>query len=65
MSSENKASPGWVKIIVILVVVAFATGLLFGFMGVLFGLPPSLTRGGVGASVGIVAAVLIARRRQG
>lgn len=64
MSDEKKVEPGWGKIIVILVAVALAAGLLLGLADVLFGLPPVLTRGGVGASVGVAAAFLIARRRR-
>jgi hypothetical protein len=55
--------PGWGKIILILVAVAVATGLLLGLMGTLFDLPAAVTGGGIGASVGVVAALLLARRR--
>ncbi len=63
MRNDNQEPLGWVAIIAILVGVAFATGLLLGFVGTLFGLPPSLMKGGIGATVGVVAAVLITGRR--
>ena len=46
----------------ILVGVALVTGLLFGLLGDLLGLSPSMKSGGIGVSVGVVAAFLIARR---
>jgi len=61
---EREMSPlGWGKIILVLIGVAVATGLLLGSMGRLFGLPAGVTGGGIGASVGVVAALLLARRR--
>ena len=61
---EREINPlGWGKIILILVGVAVATGLLLGLMGRLFDLPAAVTGGGIGASVGAVAALLLARRR--
>ena len=61
---EREANPlGWGKIILIMVVVGVATGLLLGLLGKLFGLPAGMARGGVGASIGVVGALLIARRR--
>lgn len=53
----------WWKIIAILIGVAIAGGLLLGLIGELFGLSPSIRTGGIGVSVGIAAAFLIARRR--
>lgn len=50
-------------IIAILVGVAIASGLLFGLIGELLGLSPSIRTGGIGVSVGIAAAFLIVRRR--
>lgn len=60
---ESKKVPGWGTIILTLVVVGVATGLLLGLMSWLFGLSPRVTGGGVGAAVGVVGAMLIARRR--
>ena len=54
---------GWWKIILILVGVAVVSGLLLGVLGDLLGLPQNMRSGGIGISVGIVAAFLIARRR--
>ncbi len=53
----------WWMIIAILVGVAVVSGLSFGLLGDLLGLSPSMRGGGVGVSVGIAAAVLVARRR--
>ena len=50
-------------IILVLVVVALLSGLLLGLLGDFFGLSPSMKSGGIGVSVGIAAAILIARRR--
>ena len=60
---ESKKVPGWGTIILTLVVVGVATGLLLGLMSWLFGLSPRVTGGGVGAAVGVVGAMLVARRR--
>ena len=56
---------GWWKIILILVGVAVVSGLLLGVLGDLLGLPQSMRSGGIGVTVGIVAAFLITRRRAG
>ena len=53
----------WWMIMLILVAVALVSGLLFGLVGDLLGLSPSMKSGGIGISVGIVAAFLIVRRR--
>ena len=63
MEKTDAKVPGWGTIIVTLVAVAVVTGLLLGLMNWLFGLSPRVVGGGVGASVGVVAAALIARRR--
>ena len=47
----------------ILIGVAVVSGLLFGLLGDLLGLSPSMKSGGIGVSVGIVATFLIVRRR--
>jgi hypothetical protein len=61
---EREPNPlGWGKIILTMIVVAVATGLLLGLVGRLFGLPSGVTGVGIGASVGVVGANLIARRR--
>ena len=54
---------GWGQIVLILVVVALATGLLLGGLNLLFPIPKFLWRGGIGAVVGMAAALLIAERR--
>lgn len=53
----------WWMIILVLVVVAAVSGLLFGLLGDLLGLSPGMKSSGIGISVGIVAAFLIVRRR--
>ncbi len=53
---------GWWMIVLILVGVAVVSGLLFGLPGDLLGLSPSMKSGGMAVSVGIAAAILIARR---
>lgn len=63
MEKAYTKAPGWGTIIVTLVVVGLVTGLLLGLMNWLFGLSPRVVGGGVGASVGVVGAALIARRR--
>lgn len=54
---------GWGQIVLILVVVAFGTGLLLGILNLLFPVPQFLWKGGIGAVVGITAALLIAERQ--
>ena len=53
----------WWMIILVLVGVALLSGLLFGLLGDLLGLSPSVKSSGIGLSVGVVAAFLIVRRR--
>lgn len=54
---------GWGTIIAIMVATALATGVLLGLLGEMLGLSPGRTTTGVGASVGVVGAILISRRR--
>ena len=63
MEKENAKALGWGTIIAILVGVAVVTGLLLGLMSEALGLSSRMTGGGIGASVGVVGALLIARRR--
>ncbi len=63
MEKADTEAPGWGTIIVTLIVVGVLTGLLLGLMSWLFGLSPRVVGGGVGASIGVVGAGLIARRR--
>lgn len=63
MEKADAKVPGWGTIIMTLVGVAVVTGLLLGLMSWLFGLSPRVAGGGVGVSVGVVGAALIARRR--
>jgi hypothetical protein len=63
MEKDDAKAQGWGTIIVTLVVVGLVTGLLLGLMNWLFGLSPRVVGGGVGASIGVVGAALIARRR--
>jgi hypothetical protein len=63
MTNQGKAR-GWGQIALILVVVAFAAGLLLGGLNLLFPVPQFLWKGGIGAVVGIAAAILIAERQR-
>ena len=63
MTDQGKAR-GWGQIILILVVVAFAAGLLLAGLNLLFPVPQFLWKGGIGAVVGMAAAVLIAERQR-
>lgn len=60
---ENAKALGWGTIIAIMVGVGLAVGLLLGLLRQTFGLSTSATAGGVGAAIGVVGAILIARRR--
>lgn len=53
----------WSMITLVLVVVGLVSGLLFGVLGDLLGLSPSMKSGGIGISVGAVASFLIIQRR--
>ena len=63
MLKENNQVFGWGKIILLLVVIAFGAGLILGLLDHFIGLAPGIKAGGVGASVGVAAALLIAQRR--
>jgi hypothetical protein len=60
---NNMKVLGWGAIIAIMVGVGVCVGLVLGLMSQTLGLSTSATGGGVGASVGVVGAILIARRR--
>jgi hypothetical protein len=62
MANQGKIR-GWAQIVLILVVVAVGTGLLLGVLNLLFPVPQFLWRGGIGAVVGMTAALLIAERQ--
>jgi hypothetical protein len=63
MENDRTKVLGWGTIIAILVGVALVTGLLLGLMRSTLGLSTSMTGGGIGASVGVVGAILVARRQ--
>lgn len=63
MSENNAEAPGWGAIIAVMAGVGLAAGILLGLMSGTLGLSPAATTGGVGVSVGVVGAILIARRR--
>jgi hypothetical protein len=63
MMGDNTKVPGWGSIIAVMVGVGVVVGLALGLMSRTLGLSPGATTGGVGASVGVVGAILIARRR--
>jgi TRAP-type mannitol/chloroaromatic compound transport system permease large subunit len=61
---ENNAKVlGWGAIITTMVVVGVVVGLVLGLMSRTLGLSTGATTGGVGASMGVVGALLVARRR--
>lgn len=61
----SNQSPGWIMIILILVVTALATGLVLGFAGDMLGFSTRTSTTAIGATVGVVAAILISRRLGG
>jgi hypothetical protein len=63
MADATSRVMGWPAIVGILVVVAVVVGLVMGTLGRLLDLTPTLTTGAVGASVGVVGALLVGRRR--
>ena len=63
MANQGKMR-GWLQIVLILVVVAFGAGLLLGALNLVFPVPQFLWKGGIGAVVGITAALLIAERQR-
>ena len=63
MRENNSKVLGWGTIIAIMVGVGVGVGLMLGLLSRTFGLSMGTTTAGVGASVGVVGALLIARRR--
>lgn len=63
MTENNAKVLGWGMIIAIMVGVGLVAGLLLGLMSGTLGLSKTMTTGGVGVSIGVVGAILIARRR--
>lgn len=63
MIENNTKVLGWGSIIAIMVGVGVVVGLVLGLMSRTLGLSTGATTGGIGASVGVVGAILIARRR--
>jgi hypothetical protein len=57
------APMSWGKIILILLVVALGTGLVFGLLTELVGLSSGAAGGGIGGATGVTAAYLITQRR--
>jgi hypothetical protein len=62
MADAGGQMPWW-KIIAILVVVALVVGAGIGLLGSLLGFSTTWAGVGVGAALGVVAATLLARRR--
>lgn len=60
---RNTKALGWGAIIAIMVGVGLVVGLVLGLLKQTLGLSNSSTAAGVGAGIGIVGAILIARRR--
>ena len=64
MTEQKNIKPmSWLKIILILIAAALATGLLFGALGTIFNLSASVTKLGIPVVVGALAAFLIVRRQ--
>ncbi len=63
MNENNTKVHSWPAIIAIMIGVGLGVGLILGLMSEFLGLSSSYTGTGVGASIGVVGAVLIARRR--
>ncbi len=63
MRSEQPEVMGWGTIIAIMTVTGVLVGALLGGLGPAFGLAPGRLTAGVGASIGVVGALLISRRR--
>lgn len=64
MNDGNKVR-SWGQIVLILIGVAIGTGLVLGLLTLLFPVPQFLWKGGIGAVVGLTAAVLIGQRHAG
>ncbi len=54
---------GWGTIIALLVATGLCVGVILGLIGDALALAPGRTTAGVGASIGVVGSILIARRR--
>ena len=63
MREGNTRVLGWGAIIAIMAGVAIVVGVTLGLMNSFFGLSSRWTGGGLGATVGVVGAILIAQRR--
>ena len=63
MNTEDPRVMGWGTIVALLVATALFVGVLLGLIGDALGLSPGRTTAGVGASIGVMGALLIARRR--
>lgn len=63
MNETNTRVLSWVAIIAIMIGVGLAVGLLLGLFSQTLGLSTSYTGALIGGSIGVVGAILIARRR--
>jgi hypothetical protein len=63
MADGNSKVLGWGTIILLMLATGVGLGLVLGFLGAVLGLPPGVMTASIGASVGIVGAILISRRR--
>jgi hypothetical protein len=63
MMENNTKVLGWGSIIAIMCGVGVVVGLILGLLNRTLGLSPGMVTGGIGASLGVVGATLIARRR--
>lgn len=62
MTEAPTTSLTWTKIVLILLGVGLGAGLLLGGLGSVFELSASFTTSGVGAAIGVTAALLLTRR---
>jgi hypothetical protein len=62
MDNDTKAL-GWGAIVAIMAGAGLVVGLVLGLMSRILGFSTSATAVGIGASIGVVGAILIARRR--
>ena len=58
----SNQSPSWVTIILIMLVVGLAAGLIIGFGGDLIGLSSGSRTTAIGATVGVIGAILVSRK---
>jgi len=63
MTTEDPRVMGWGTIIALMTATGLCVGVMLGLIGDALGLGPGRTTAGVGASVGVMGALLIARRR--